>query len=417
MAHSQNSSKDGDLYFEKPLSHWERLGAHHTVAEILQQPGLWKTTLQLVIQQQNQLAAFLQQAFSHDDIEIILTGAGTSAFIGDILKGPFQKNTGKSTYAIATTNLITHPQHHFHCDRPTLLVSFARSGNSPESLAAVQLANMFCNTVYHLIITCSASGKLVLANNDRPAFVFLLPTEANDQGLAMTGSFSSMLLAGLLISRIHHLNKLAPQVEQLSHYGNHILETYGNKLREVATLPFDRAVFLGAGPLYGTARESHLKMQELTDGKIICKYDSFLGFRHGPKVVISPSTLLVYLFSNNSYAHRYEVDLVKAINDGEKGLYRIGISESPVPTLGLDLELILNTNNASPIDEEFLAVCSIVPTQILSFFKSLECGLEPDSPSQNGSITRVVEGVTIYPLPQVENGLENHATSPVTNKK
>ncbi len=417
MAKSQNVPNNKSLYFGRPISEWETQGAQYTAAEIVQQPRLWQSTWQLLVRQQKLLTAFLMEAFADDDVEIILTGAGTSAFIGDILEGPFQKNTKKSTYAVATTNLITHPQHYFHCDKTTLLISFARSGNSPESLAAVQLANRFCKKVYHLIITCSASGKLVVGNNDRPTFVFLMPPEANDQGLAMTGSFSAMLLAGLLISRIQQLDTLEEQVERLSKYGLHIIEHYGNKLQDIANLKFDRAVFLGSGPLYGTARESHLKMQELTDGKIICKYDSFLGFRHGPKVVISPSTLLVYLFTNNAYAHRYEVDLVKAINAGEKGLYRIGISESPVAGLGLDFEIVFRSDDADGVDEEFLAVCSVLPSQILSFFKSLKCGLRPDSPSQNGSITRVVEGVTIYPLPQRDHKMDNHTTVPVTEKK
>src|SRR5690606_23570998 len=107
---------------------------------------------------------------------------------------------------------------------------------------------------------------------------------------------------------------LKVQVNRLAAYGNNIIENYPDKLRKLAALDFKRAVFLGSGPFQGTARESQLKLQELTDGKVICKFDSFLGFRHGPKVVINPSTLIIYLFSNNDYAHQYEVDLVKAIN-------------------------------------------------------------------------------------------------------
>lgn len=417
MATGQDSLNGDERVFGKTGAEWKIQGAHHTANEIAQQPRLWLNTWQLLSRQKHSLTAFLQEAFAHPDLEIILTGAGTSAFIGDILEGPFQKNTQKSTYAISTTNLLTHPENHFHSHKTTLLISFARSGNSPESLAAVQLANRFCKMVYHLIITCSASGKLVTGNNEQPTFVFLLPPEANDQGLAMTGSFSSMLLAGLLISRIGQLSQLEEQVKRLSQYGTHIINQYSDTLYKVSHLPFDRAVFLGSGPLNGTARESHLKLQELTDGKIICKCDSFLGFRHGPKVVITPTTLLVYLFTSNAYAHQYEVDLVKAINDGEKGLYRIGISESPVNGLDLDLEIVLNDDStACTVDEEFLAVCSVLPSQILSFFKSLQCGLQPDTPSQNGTITRVVEGVTIYPLPQP--GHEQPARQvPVTEKK
>jgi tagatose-6-phosphate ketose/aldose isomerase len=227
--------------------------------------------------------------------------------------------------------------------------------------------------------------------------MLLLPEEACDEGLAMTGSFSSMLLAGLLVSRIQsNLKNLQDQINLLCDYATAIINGCWKKLRETASIEFDRAVFLGSGPLQGTACESHLKMQELTDGKVICKFDSFLGFRHGPKVVINPRTLVVYLFSNDAHTYQYERDLVADINEGEKGLYQIGISETPLETdQYIDLPIHFSSGNGN-LMEEFLAICSIVPVQILSFYKSLDKGLEPDNPSANGTITRIVEGVTIY---------------------
>jgi tagatose-6-phosphate ketose/aldose isomerase len=148
--------------------------------------------------------------------------------------------------------------------------------------------------------------------------------------------------------------------------------------------------------LQGTARESQLKLQELTDGKVICKYDSFLGFRHGPKAVVNPVTLIVYLLSNNEYVHQYEVDLVKAIDAGEKGIFSIGISETAEKLPAVDLAIVFSQDGGK-LKEEFLTICSVLPAQILAFYKSLQLGLMPDSPSINGAITRVVEGVTIYP--------------------
>lgn len=396
-------SPDGDpqAHLGFNLSQLSLNGGIHTAREICQQPQLWRNIWELVLAHQAEMKAFLDEVYAHEDLEIICTGAGTSAFIGDILQGPFQQNSHKRTRALPTTDLVSHPQQNFNPEAPTLLISFARSGNSPESLAAVHLANKFCKKVYHLIITCNPAGQLL--NDSSPSkFVLLLPKEADDKSLAMTSSFTSMLLAGILISRIHEIKALSPQIEQLVRYGNHILKNYSANLLKVSTMQFERAVFLGSGPLKGVARESQLKLQELTDGKVICKYDSFLGFRHGPKAVISPSTLLVYLFSNNAYAHQYEADLVKAINGGEKGLYRIGIAESAENELDLDLDLFIALpGRAGKIQEEFLSVCSVLPAQILGFYKSLQLGLQPDSPSLQGTITRVVEGVSIYPFKPV----------------
>lgn len=409
MAVGQANGSEGTFILGRELAYWKERGAHNTAREIQQQPRLWEETWQKVFVQKDKIEEFLREAYSHNDLEIILTGAGTSAFIGEILAGPFQHYTQKKTSAYATTNLITHPQHFFNPERPLLLISFARSGNSPESVAAVDIANKYCRKVYHLIITCSPSGKLARNTGPHPSLVFLLPEQANDQALAMTGSFSSMLLAGHLIARLHELPLLQSQVQLLCSYGNRILNHYTEAIEKAAQLEFDRAVFLGSGPLYGTALESHLKVQELTDGQIICKFDSFLGLRHGPKVVISPNTILVYLLSNDSYAHLYEIDLLRNINDGEKGRYQIAISEHAGTASSLsDLPIILSEDDRTLLDEDFLSVCSVLPSQLLGLYKSLQLGLEPDQPSRNGTITRVVQGVTIYPTPNPLALKENH---------
>ncbi len=397
LKEQRNISKELLGYTITELS---EIGGSHTANEIQQQPLLWKMIWQLVYDKKEKINTFLDQAFSEASISILITGAGTSAYIGNVLQGPLQKRSGIMTTAIATTDLIVHPEHYFN-KKATLMISFARSGDSPESLAALNIANEFSATVYHLIITCNPNGQLAISPKigDENTLVILLPEEADDKGLAMTGSFTAMLLTGLLISRIEEIESLKSQVDILALYANNIFENYADQLRDIAKLDFHRAVFLGSGPMRSVACESDLKLQELTDGSVICKSDSFLGFRHGPKAVINPSTLLVYLFSNNKHAHLYETDLVHAISNGERGLLRIGVIEK---NNGDDLEvdmLIELSSNGESIDEEFLSVVSVLPAQLLGFYKSIDLGLSPDKPSMQETITRVVRGVTIYPLP------------------
>lgn len=382
------------------LSELQTYGGYLTAKEIAQQPRLWQKTWQLVYDEKEKLSTFLNTAFTQDSMTVILTGAGTSAYIGDVLQGPFQKNTGKITSAIATTDLILHPEQYFN-KKATLLISFARSGDSPESVAAVNIADEFCDKVFHLIITCNPEGQLARSSEQGKSstLVFLLPPEADDQSLAMTGSFTSMLLAGLLISRVAGIVGLQSQIDLLSLYAERILGNYCDQLRSVAKLDFERAIFLGSGPLQAVAHESDLKVQELTDGNVICKSDSFLGFRHGPKAVINSSTLLVYLFSNNAHVYQYETDLVKAISLGEKGLYRIGVIETARTSIEADMLIELSPNGET-VDEELLSVVDVLPAQLLGFYKSLELGLSPDKPSKKETITRVVRGVTIYPFPE-----------------
>lgn len=370
------------------------------VKEISSQPKLWRETFQSVADKKNEIAAFLNKVVAIDNIQVILTGAGSSAFIGDILQNAFHKNTGVPVRAIPTTDLVTHPDVFFHRSIPTLLVSFARSGDSPESVAAFELAESLTDNIYHLVITCSGEGKLAkMAVETKKAYVFLLPEEANDQALAMTSSFTSMTLAGLLMSDINNIGMNKEKVKTLVAFGELILNKYTKELDQVADLDFKRIVFIGSGPLKGTAKESHLKVIELTDGQIVAQYESFLGFRHGPKAIIDKSTLLVYIFSSDPYVKRYETDLLRSINETEDFIFSIGIGQDSIELESVQPNLnIILSSEGGKLEDDYFSICSVIPAQVLGFYKSQSLGLIPDSPSQNGGIHRIVQGVTIYPF-------------------
>lgn len=369
-------------------------GAVYTAAEIAAQPDLWLKIYRQILEDKERTSSFWDNTLPEVS-KIILTGAGTSAFIGLSLHGTFNRSLKIQTLAVATTDLVTHPDDYFFKNETIILISFARSGNSPESIAAVALADKLCRKCFHLIITCNETGKLATCRSISAKFIILLPPESNDKGLAMTGSYSGMLLCGLLVARIKEIDKLCPQIDILHQYGKKILDQYASSLKDIASLDFNRVVFLGSGPFYGTATESQLKLQELTDGTIICKNDSYLGFRHGPKAVTNEKTLMVFIFSNNPYVQQYERDLVLSMKKGKKALYTIGIFESPVNGLEFNLGICLS-DSGNHLDEELLTVCDILPGQLLGFYKSLAMGLKPDTPSESGAISRVVENVIIY---------------------
>lgn len=233
-------------------------------------------------------------------------------------------------------------------------------------------------------------------NSSNPTYVFALPEAANDKGLAMTGSYSGMLLTGLMIAYMEHPRKIKEQTKLLTHAAKNILSNSLSTIKNIADKDFKRAVFLGSGNLFGTATEAALKLQELTDGRVICKEDTYLGLRHGPKAVIDENTLVVYFFSNNDYVKKYEEDLVNAMKSGNNAMFQFGISENLEAINDLDAQVNFGTD--INIDEDFLPVCAILAGQLLGFYKSLQLGLNPDAPSVNGSISRVVKGVNIYPI-------------------
>jgi len=370
------------------------LGAVYTANEIAAQPELWMKIYQQILEDKIRLSSYLDDTLP-EVCKIILTGAGTSAFIGLSLHGTFSRSLKIHTDAVASTDIVSHPNDYFFDDETIMLVSFARSGNSPESISVVELADKLCKKCFHIIITCDAMGHLARHQSNSTKLILLLPPEANDKGLAMTGSYTGMLLCGFLLARYKEINALGSQIEILQQYGSKILDHYASRLKDIASLDFERVVFLGSGPLNGTATESHLKVQELTDGTIICKKDSYMGFRHGPKSVTNEKTLLVFIFSNNPFVQQYERDLVLSMNKGKKALFTIGIFEKKINGLEFDLEIELS-ESGNHLDEELLTVCDILPAQLLGFYKSLALGLKPDAPSVSGAIARVVENVTIY---------------------
>jgi tagatose-6-phosphate ketose/aldose isomerase len=297
--------------------------------------------------------------------------------------------------AVPTTDLVTHPGNYFFSHETIMLISFARSGNSPESTAVVELADNLCRKCFHIIITCDATGNLAKHKSGSTRYKIVLPPETNDKGLAMTGSYSGMLLCGYLVAELKEIGSMNSKILTLQKYGKKILGHYSSGLKEVASMDFKRVVFLGSGPFFGTATESHLKLQELTDGNIICKMDSYLGFRHGPKAVTNEKTLLVFIFSNNKYVQQYERDLVISMKKGKKPLYTIGISEAGTNGINPDLNIQLS-DSGNHLDEELLTVCAILPAQLLGLYKSQALGLNPDAPSVSGAISRIVEDVSIY---------------------
>ncbi len=380
-------------------------GALHTAKEISGQPELWKQATESFYAQANAIQNFLNKAYAEAG-NIVLTGAGTSAFIGLSLHGAFFRNTKIITTPIATTDIVSHPQDYFNCNQTPLIISFARSGNSPESCAVLELADKFSKKCFHLIITCDKDGALAKYESNNPSYVFVLPDAANDKSLAMTGSYSSMLLTGLLIAYLNNKEECKQQVAIISKAAEKIFNRYLPLLQQIAEKDFKRAMFLGSGALYGTATEAALKLQELTDGKVICKTDSYLGLRHGPKAVINEDTLVVYFFSNDEYANRYEQDLVNAMKDGNDAMFCLGVSENYKPIENTDAQISFGVD-AEKIMEDFLPVCSVVVGQLLGFYKSLQLGLMPDAPSVNGAISRVVQGVNIYPV-EAHNSMMNY---------
>ena len=372
-------------YLGHPQAELEAAGGICTAREITQQPAVWPKIQGQLNAGAGALRTFLRPLLERKDLRIVLTGAGTSSFIGECLAPAIKYSTGLRVDAVATTDLVGSPDTCLDESIPTLVVSFARSGNSPESLAAVNLAEQVLRDRHHLIFTCNQNGELYRrARQLKNTHVVLLPEETDDRGFAMTSSFSGMVLAAALAF------DALPQddVSAIAKWAAGLLESRVPFIAELARAGFERVVYLGGQEFKGLAREAALKMLELSDGKVVALAETPLGFRHGPKTIVNGKTLVVMFLSNDPYARQYEADLLRELRtDGVAGrVVALGAAEDGISV-------------GAPLTAGNVALCFpyAVFAQTLAFLRSLSLGLRPDTPNARGVVNRVVQGVSIYP--------------------
>jgi len=372
-----------------------------TVREIYQQPAAWGETCTRVVAMADEIRSFLHRQTGADAAcrTVILTGAGSSEYIGRSIEGALRRKLATEVVTIPTTHFLTHCESVFLPARDYLLVSFARSGDSPESVATFQQVAERFPRVKQMVITCNKDGRLArLAAESRDSLCILLPEQTNDKSLAMTSSFSSLALAGLSLGFANAPALFPPLVEKAAAGARRVIAEYGDLLSDFARLPFTRVCYLGSNTLLGCMQEARLKMQEMTAGRVASAFDSFLGLRHGPQVFVNGECVVVASLSSNPSVRRYERDLLRELRDKKQGIGTLvicGRAEREIRDLASAVIELYPVEE--PLDDDYRVLTDIVACQILAVFKSVELGLSPDNPSPDGIINRVVEGITVYP--------------------
>ena len=367
-------------------------GAHWTAREVLQQPRIWAQIETLITGESARLFAFLEPLLKLADLRILLTGAGTSAHIGECLAPALARTLARRVDAIPTTDLVASPQSYLTSNTPTLLVSFGRSGNSPESVAALEIADACVSRCSHLIFTCDAEGALYKRAKLAPhSYVILLPEASNDRGFAMTSSFTGLLLAAALTFRAVPTGDA--RTAALASLAGQVLPGSVPLLQSLVSGNFTRMVYLGSKEFKGLAQEAALKMLELTDGKVVAIANSPLAFRHGPKTILNGSTVVAVFVCNDDYTRQYDLDLIAEMRRDAVAGRVVALSGRPDIPQHPD-DLVLDWAEASDLE---LCLPYAVFAQSLALLRSISLGVTPDTPNAAGTVSRVVKGVTIHP--------------------
>ncbi|HEU1103142.1 TPA: SIS domain-containing protein [Streptococcus pneumoniae] len=373
------------------------LGAEITTREIYQQPDVWREAFEFYQAKREEIAAFLQEiADKHDYIKVILTGAGTSAYVGDTLLPYFKEVYDERKWnfnAIATTDIVANPATYLKKDVATVLVSFARSGNSPESVATVDLAKSLVDELYQVTITCATDGKLALqAHGDDRNLLLLQPAVSNDAGFAMTSSFTSMMLTALLVFDPTEFAVKSERFEVVSSLARKVLDKVED-VKELVDLDFNRVIYLGAGPFFGLAHEAQLKILELTAGQVATMYESPVGFRHGPKSLINDNTVVLVFGTTTDYTRKYDLDLVREVAGDQIARRVVLLSDQ---AFGLENVKEVALGCGGVLNDIYRVFPYIVYAQLFALLTSLKVENKPDTPSPTGTVNRVVQGVIIH---------------------
>jgi tagatose-6-phosphate ketose/aldose isomerase len=366
---------------------FETPGGELTAHEIAQQPDVWLEVAALVDRESARIDGFLAPALANPRIRVVLTGAGTSSYIGACLAPALSQQLGLRVEAVATTDLVSGPHLYLQRDVPTLLVSFARSGGSPESIAAIDVAQHALDDLRHLVITCNADGSLARKMSGAAnACMLVLPDSTHDRAFAMTSSFTSMMLAAALIFGVVARERVA----SLARACAASLPLLQASAGDLAARRFERAVFLGSNGLQALAAESALKLLELTDGRTVALAQSTLAFRHGPKTIVNDRTLIVVFVSNDAYTRVYDLDLLDELRREARASAIVAVGAGAMGEGRLELA---GMSGASDVE---LALVDVVFAQCLGLRQSLQFGLTPDNPNASGTVSRVVQGVRIH---------------------
>lgn len=369
-----------------------------TWEEIIQQPSIWKEELEIVKKNLKSIGEFINRV-KGEKVKVIFTGAGSSEFVGNTLCSYVNSKVDIDVLSVPTTDIVSMPEQYLEKDVATILVSCARSGNSPESVATVNLADKLVKNIHHIFITCNPEGQLAkISKEGENKYLLLMPERTNDKGFAMTGSFSSMVVAGVLILLRENFTELEEKVAYVSSVVEKNIDRILENIEIITDLDLERIVYLGDGALKGLAEEVSLKVLELTGGKLASFYNTFLGFRHGPKSIVNEKTAIVCMKSNNSHTRVYELDLLKEFKNegGKKKIVVLDTIFDEEVKNNCDYYFSFNDEKLGKIEEVFAGLGYLVYGQLLSLMKSAKLGINPDNPCPTGEVNRVVKGVIIH---------------------
>lgn len=383
---------------DKDIAYFQAQGAQATAEEISGQAQAWLEIPQLLQRDQAALPA-LAAALNNPQATVVFSGAGTSAYVGDIVAPLIAPLAAAHCQAIASTDFVAQPADRLPRHAEGIFFAFARSGNSPESVDSIEKLAIVAPKMQPYAVTCNAQGQLAL---DERTYSLLMPPQTHDASFVMTSSFSTMTLYTAALCR-QALGLATADFSTLAEASQQINRQFYHSATADTLLQAQRLIFLGSSALYGAARECALKILEMTAGAIPTMAETSLGFRHGPKSLINAQTAVMVLPSNHAYTQQFDADIIRELaNDGSAAAIVVPASAeffARFEDIAAHPSVIALPYAAAgdSFSDDYLAVLAVQYAQLLGLRAAIERRISPDNPNPSGQVNRVVKGVRLYP--------------------
>ena len=383
-----------------PVEEQELRGLTYTPREIAQQPETWRKTALLFEAGHSKFQSFLERAGVTGPLEtrpaVMLIGAGTSDYIGESLALLFRQRWGCEASAVASTSLLPNLSEYVIPGRRYLWISFSRSGDSPEGVNVLEQALEIYPEISHLIVTCNPRSRMVgLAQNQPNACTAILDDAVNDRSLAMTSSFTNMVIFGQCLAHTWSLEEYRHLLDGMIQSADKFLGESAELSKHITSRKIRRICMVGSGSLAAVAQEASLKVLEMSGGHVKTMAQTSLGLRHGPMAALDTDTDFVCFLSSERPRFSYEIDLLREIRAKHitatcvvVGLKSCEAEARPFCDLYHAIEGSCPDAYRPPVD--------VIFGQFLGLYSSMSFGLRPDAPSPAGVINRVVGDFTIY---------------------
>jgi glucosamine--fructose-6-phosphate aminotransferase (isomerizing) len=331
----------------------------HTLREIVIQPYRWgKAYAQLEARRDEILAAWAKL----QPRQIILTGCGSTHYLAQSAASTFQKLTGLPARGLPASEIALYADHVLYRPEETLLIAVSRSGTTTETAAAMDKFRALGGKAIWGI-TCYADTPVALESD-----LVLLTDMAQEQSIAQTLSFSTMLFTAQGIAALVGGHELSPLNELPDSCENLIQATFGFGTHWGTEPGVERFFFLGSGPRYGIACEAMLKMKEMS----ITQSEAFhfLEFRHGPMALVDANTMVVGLMGAEHFQHEAAVIAEMA----QMGAKTVTIAPGTAKAGHVTVHL------TDKVPAWTLPVLYLPVVQSMAYGRSMEKGLDPDNP-------------------------------------